>query len=241
MARHWKIAVAILAVVCVFGLMTLPSLVRSVLRLQRATTTEEQARRAITQSAVATPGDVRAKAQLFWASVTSPATLEPNQLDLPLSTDPVQRSRQLLTALIAQPPTTVQRTLPADTELLAFYLLPDGAAVADFSENLGTETPSGILSEQMAIDSIVRTLAANVPAIHTLKILIHGQEADTLAGHIDLKGSFSVALPSNPGSAAPAATTGAATTAPPAPPAAVPAAAPAAVTVPLPAAPPVTK
>lgn len=192
MARHWKIALAALAVSFVLGLMTLPSLLRSVLGLRRATTTEEQARRAIAQPNIATPSDVREKAQIFWTSVTSPLTLEANQVDLSLSADPVQRSRQLLIALIAQPPTTVQRTLPADTELLAFYLLPGGAAIADFSETLGTETPSGILSERMAVDSIVRTLAANVPAVHTLKILIHGQEADTLAGHLDLTGSFPV-------------------------------------------------
>jgi hypothetical protein len=60
--------------------------------------------------------------------------------------------------------------------------------------------PSGILSEQMAVDSIAQTLGANVPSIRRLKILIHGQEAETLAGHIDLTGVFPVpsAAPANP-------------------------------------------
>jgi spore germination protein GerM len=88
------------------------------------------------------------------------------------------------------PPTPGQRTIPADAELLAFYILPDGTAVADFSDALSTETPSGILSEEMAVNSIASTLASNVPGLRRLKILIHGQEVETLAGNVDLTGFF---------------------------------------------------
>ena len=116
---------------------------------------------------------------------------------------PYAGSKQLIAALITQAPTPAQSTLPADATLLQFYLLPDGTAVADFSDALGTETPSGILSEQLAVDSIVRTLGAGVIEVHQLKILIHGQETDTLAGHLDLTGFFPVAAPNS--TAAPAA------------------------------------
>jgi len=70
--------------------------------------------------------------------------------------------------------------------------------------------PSGIMSEQLAVQSIAQTLGANVSGIRQLKILIHGQEAETLAGHLDLHGLFPVASPvaSAPTSAAPAAQTG---------------------------------
>jgi hypothetical protein len=76
--------------------------------------------------------------------------------------------------------------------LLAFYLLPDGLAVADFSGSSATSTPSGIQSEQLAVNSLARTLEANVPQVKRLKILIHGQEMDTLAGHVDLTQLFVV-------------------------------------------------
>ena len=114
----------------------------------------------------------------------------------------MQRSKQLIAALITQAPTPAQSTLPADATLLQFYLLPDGTAIADFSDALGTETPSGILSEQMAVDSIVRTLGAGVIQVHQLKILIHGQETETLAGHLDLTGFFPVAAPDSTGTSA---------------------------------------
>jgi hypothetical protein len=48
------------------------------------------------------------------------------------------------------------------------------------------------VSEQLAVNSITRTLEANVPQVQRLKILIHGQEVETLAGHLDLTGTFVV-------------------------------------------------
>jgi Sporulation and spore germination len=87
---------------------------------------------------------------------------------------------------------TELRTLPPDAALLAFYLLPDGTGIADFSEALATSIPSGIESEQVAVDSITKTLEANVPQVRRLKILIHGQEMETLAGHLDLTQAFVV-------------------------------------------------
>ncbi len=102
------------------------------------------------------------------------------------------RSKQVLNTLLAGPVDAELRTLPPDALLLAFYLLPDGTAIADFSEALATSIPSGIVSEQLAVDSITRTLEANVPQVQRLKILIHGQEVETLAGHLDLTGTFAI-------------------------------------------------
>jgi spore germination protein GerM len=205
MARRWKIAVAVLVLSVVAGLLSFPALLRNVLRLRRAAATEEQSRREIVQPALTTPTDAPVSARLFWASDTQPATLEPSEVQLSLSTEPVQRARQLIAALIARAPSPAQRTLPADTVLLQFYLLPDGTAIADFSEALAGAMPSGILSEQMAVDSIVRTLETNITAARRLKILIRGQEAETLAGHVDLTGFFPLTSPEPPAAETPAA------------------------------------
>lgn len=153
---------------------------------------EEQARRELTQPITINPGDPRVKTKLFWASDTIDATLVPVTVELPLSNDPVVRSKQVLNTLLAGPVDAELRTLPPDALLLAFYLLPDGTAIADFSEALATSIPSGIASEQLAVNSIARTLEANVPQVQRLKILIHGQEVETLAGHLDLTGTFVV-------------------------------------------------
>ena len=196
MSRGLRTTIAILAVLVVFGLITLPSLRQAIRRISATQRTEEQARRDVMQVPVSTPSDVNVKAQMYWLSAASPVTLEASTIELPLSADPVERSKQLLVALITSVPSPSQRTLPADAILLAFYLQPDGTGVADFSDALSAETPSGIQSEQLAIDSIARTLGANVNTIRRLKILIHGQEVDTLAGHLDLSGLFPVSSPS---------------------------------------------
>jgi len=154
--------------------------------------TEEQARRELTSAAPVNSHDPLVKARLFWASPEDENTLAPVNVELTLSPDPVLRAKQVLNTLLAGPVDSDLRTLPPDAALLAFYLLPDGTGVADFSEALATSTPSGIQSEQLAVDSIARTLEANVPQIKRMKILIHGQELDTLAGHLDLTQTFVV-------------------------------------------------
>ena len=195
MSRGLKTTIAILSVLVVFGLITLPSLRQAIERISGSQRTEEQGRRDVMQVPISTPTDVKVKAQMYWLSAASPMSLEATTIELPLSADPVERSKQLLIALIADAPAPNQRTLPPDAILLAFYIQPDGTAVADFSDALPAETPSGILSEQLVADSITQTLGANVNVIRQLKILIHGQEAETLAGHLDLSSFFSVPSP----------------------------------------------
>jgi hypothetical protein len=153
--------------------------------------TEEQARRELTQPFFGST-DPRTKAKMFWASHADDEALKPVTVDLPLSSEPVLRSKQVLNTLLAGPVDAELRTLPPDAALLEFYLLPDGTGIADFSEALATSTPSGIASEQLAVESIARTLEANVPQVKRLKILIHGQEVETLAGHLDLSGTFAL-------------------------------------------------
>jgi hypothetical protein len=207
MSRGLKTTIAILAVMVAVGLITLPSLRRAIQRMSGSARTEEQARRDVMQIQISTPTDVKVKAQMYWMSATSPTSLEATTIELPLSADPVERSKQLLIALVTSAPAPNQRTLPPDATLLGFYIQPDGTGVADFSDDLPAGTPSGILSEQLVADSIAQTLGANVNLIRRLKILIHGQEAETLAGHLDLTGFFpvpSAAAASMPASQSPA-------------------------------------
>jgi hypothetical protein len=153
---------------------------------------EEQARRELTQSLTTNPTEARVQAKLFWTSNAHDGALAPANIDLPLSNEPALRAKQVLNTLLAGPADPELRTLPPDAVLLAFYLLPDGTGIADFSEAMASSIPSGIESEQRAVDSLTRTLAANVPQVVRLKILIHGQEVETLAGHLDLTGAFVV-------------------------------------------------
>jgi hypothetical protein len=191
---RWRTWVLVgLGAAVVVAAIYLPTLRRRVKTTAKiAQPSEEQARRELTQPTRQNPSDPVVKARMFWISGEDESSLAPLTVQLALSSDPVLRSKQVLNTLLAGPVDSELRTLPAEAALLAFYLLPDGTAVADFSEALATATPSGIQSEQLAVDSIARTLEANVPQVKRIKILIHGQELDTLAGHVDLTQIFAV-------------------------------------------------
>jgi Sporulation and spore germination len=217
MTSRWRVRLlAGLALTVIIAAIYFPILRRRVQRAARLQQqSEEQARRELTLTLPTNPGQPRVTTKLFWASSTEEGALVPTTVELPLSDEPVQRAKQVLNTLLAGPVDTELRTLPPDAALLEFYLLPDGTGIADFSEALATSLPSGIQSEQLAVDSLARTLEADVPQVQRLKILIHGQETETLGGHLDLAGTFVVntkAAPANsaqnpatPATSAPAA------------------------------------
>ncbi len=204
MSRPFKIALAILLLTYAAGAIYFRGLHRDVSRLARLEHSEDQARREVIRPLSTAPEDQKVKAKIFWASRDNPLALEAVEVDLPAAAEPAERVRLALETLIASPPDPVQRTLPADTALLAFYLLPDGTAIADFSDALAGQTPSGIASEQLAVDSIARTVHASLPAAQRLRILVQGQEVDTLAGHVDLTGPFNLAEEAAPAAVPPA-------------------------------------
>lgn len=207
MSAKWRTRIIVGLVLAVLAAAIYFPILRRRVKLQALVQqkSEEQARRELVQSLNLSTNEPKVKAKLFWASDSDDAELAPNTVELPLSNDPALRAKQVLNTLLAGPVDAELRTLPADAVLLAFYILPDGTAVADFSEAMATSIPSGVQSEQLAIDSITKTLEANVPQVRRLKILIHGQEVETLAGHLDLTGTFPVSARIAP-AGAPAAT-----------------------------------
>jgi hypothetical protein len=200
MPRNLKIVLVILGAAVLVGLISLHGLNQRVEQFAETKVSDEQARHELLAQPISTSSDTKVKANIFWAAGADKTS--PVEMDLELSLNPTQRAKQVLHSLVTDPPTPEQRTLPADATLLGFYILSDGTAIADFSQSLASETPSGILSEEVAVNSIVQTLQSNVSSLRRLKILIHGQEVDTLAGHVDLTGFFDLTPPTPPATAA---------------------------------------
>src|SRR5712692_4771429 len=209
MSGSWRTWVVVgLGIAVVSAAIYFPILRRRVKTAAKiAEPSEEQARRELTQAITQNASDPVVKVKMFWTSSEDESALAPVTIQLALSKDAALRAKQVINTLLAGPVDSDLRTLPPDAALLAFYLLPDGTAIADFSEALATSIPSGIESEQMAADSLTKTLGANVPQIRRLKILIHGQEVEALAGHLDLSQPFFVSANPAPGprASAPAA------------------------------------
>lgn len=77
--------------------------------------------------------------------------------------------------------------IPKNTKLLSLYIYENQTAVLDFSKEIRENHPGGSQAEILTIYSIVNTLTLNIEDIKSVKILINGKEADTLAGHIALR------------------------------------------------------
>ena len=146
--------------------------------------TAEQARRELLPVAPVSTGDPMVKLKMFWGSRGQEGELVPVTVELPLSRDPVLRAKQVLNTLLAGPVgLRIAGTLPPDAALLAFYILPDGTGVADFSRrDSNFDSFREFKASNWPWNRSCRTLESNVPQVLRLKILIHGQEADTVGG-----------------------------------------------------------
>jgi hypothetical protein len=112
---------------------------------------------------------------------------------IPLPGGRQQRAEELLRALlrIYQRPDS-PHPLAAAADIRSIYLVAPGAAVIDLNAAFADEHRSGILDEQLTVNSLVETLAVNVPGISRVRILVEGRTRDTLAGHADLSEFFDV-------------------------------------------------
>jgi hypothetical protein len=80
-----------------------------------------------------------------------------------------------------------------DSDVRQVFLMDDGTAIVDTNSAFADSHPSGVLAEELTVASIVVTLNANDPKITRVKILVNGQERETLAGHADLKRFYEAA------------------------------------------------
>ncbi len=169
MSRRTAIVMIVLLSVLAVGLFYLRSLARRIF-VESRQKTEQEAHAQLSEAALQTPaGEAR---QMAWAP------------------DNPDRIRQILLGLIEGPRKGGNRVISASTNVRAVFLAPDGAACIDLSSEALTDFEPGIESESLTVYSIVDSLAANIPAVKKVKILIQGQEVDTLDGHADLTGFF---------------------------------------------------
>jgi hypothetical protein len=137
--------------------------------------------------ASAPPAVPRVKATLFFASEDG-ARLVPVESDIPLAEGTVAQARALLEALMtAQAPDRLVTTIPPDSRLRGVYVSDRNEAFIDLDPVIRAKHPGGSMQELLTVYAIVNTLLVNLPTLEDVQLLIGGQEADTLAGHVDLR------------------------------------------------------
>jgi hypothetical protein len=99
----------------------------------------------------------------------------------------VPQAREILDAQFQGAPAPYASVIPEGTVLRAFYVSERGDAFVDISPEVSTRHPGGSATELLTVYAIVNAITANLPTIQRVQILLDGREADTLAGHVDLR------------------------------------------------------
>jgi hypothetical protein len=134
-----------------------------------------------------------APATLFLAN-DAEGTLRKQEIAIPLPADPDKRAREILRALVAKyQERGSAHPLGATADVNEVYVIDNSLAVVDVNSAFAQSHSSGILVEELTLASLAETLAANLPAITRMKLLVDGQERPTLAGHAGLAEPYAVA------------------------------------------------
>jgi spore germination protein GerM len=124
--------------------------------------------------------------QLYFESSDMLLVAEPRSVGLPENSAAALPTliRELLKGSVNP---GVPKAFPSDTEVRGAYLLADGTAVVDLGgPTLAGGWNTGSHQEMIAAYSVVQTVIANVPEAKRVRLLVNGQPAETLAGHLTI-------------------------------------------------------
>jgi hypothetical protein len=120
--------------------------------------------------------------------VRTPVTLATPQ-------EPSMRVQSALRALLAY---YVGKDSPhmlgAGSDVKDVYMVGKSLAVVDFNIAFAERHRSGIMVENLTLNSVIQTIHANAPDVRQVRFLVEGKDRDTLAGHADLRMTYDVAV-----------------------------------------------
>jgi Sporulation and spore germination len=136
--------------------------------------------------------------------------ITPRAENIVLPKSPNAAARTLLLALVAESSKpNSSHPLPANASVDDVFLLPLDAnlpsnpnqqqlAVVNLNSTFAHQSGATLASETLTLHSILATLQANLPQIQAARFLIDGRQSDTLAGHADLRRTYSTTAPYAP-------------------------------------------
>jgi hypothetical protein len=188
MSTRLKVLLLILIVVVGAGLFYLRGLSNR-LGVQPAPRSEEAARARLKEASLQSSKGTSQTATLYFPSL-SEGVLVPETRSMTWAETNVDRIRQVVLALVEGSHQGLERALPASTSVRAVFLTPEGTAYIDLSSEFSTELTPGIETETLTIYSLVNSISKNIPSVKRVKIIIQGQEVETLDGHADLTAAY---------------------------------------------------
>ena len=184
-ARQWGL-VALTALLAVgFGIGLMTGLNRLLTRPTLTTVAVDPA--AAPGAAAPAPAVPRIKATLYFQSEDG-LHLVATEREVALAEGAVAQARSILEAqLSAEPQAPYLSTIPKGTILRGIFVSDRNEVFVDLDPSIRKAHSGGSLQELMTVYTIVNAVLTNLPNLTDVQILIGGQEADTLAGHVDLR------------------------------------------------------
>lgn len=184
--RQWLSAIGIALVALVFAVTLMSGLSRLLSRPAPGTPPPD-ASPLVAPPAANTAAVPRIKATLFFASEDG-LTLVPTEREVPLAEGSIAQARSILEAqLSAEAAPPLVSTIPKGAALRGIFVSDRNEVFVDLDPSIRAAHPGGTQAELMTVYTIVNALLTNLPNLQEVQILIGGQEADTLAGHVDLR------------------------------------------------------
>ena len=142
---------------------------------------------------VAPPVSGSSEQVTLYVAYDDAGVLRPKSVRITLPTGRQERAAEILRALLALYLDKFSpHPLGPGSDIRDVYLVDPGLAVIDLNAAFADNHRSGVLVEELSVVSLVQTLSANIPGITRVKILVDGNERETLAGHADLSNFFDV-------------------------------------------------
>lgn len=101
-----------------------------------------------------------------------------------------EEARAVVEELIKGPKSDLLGTLPENTRVRQVFVTQDGTALVDLSRQILEASYFGSSGEMAVVYSIVNSLTFNFRNIKRVRLLVEGNERETLGGHIDLSRPF---------------------------------------------------
>jgi hypothetical protein len=142
---------------------------------------------------VAPPVSGSSEQVTLYVAYDDAGVLRPKAVRITLPTGRQERAAEILRALLTLYLDKFSpHLLGPGSDIRDVYLVDPGLAVIDLNAAFADNHRSGVLVEELSVVSLVQTLSANIPGITRVKILVDGNERETLAGHADLSNFFDV-------------------------------------------------
>jgi len=142
---------------------------------------------------VAPPVSGSSEQVTLYVAYDDAGVLRPKSVRITLPTGRQERAAEILRALLTLYLDKFSpHPLGRGSDIRDVYLVDPGLAVIDLNAAFADNHRSGVLVEELSVVSLVQTLSANIPGITRVKILVDGNERETLAGHADLSNFFDV-------------------------------------------------